>query len=234
MVKTEKIIIEFITAFIIFTGLILLIRLTDLDLSVSDKVFSLNAFKTNKTLEVMARTGKYLSVVFGGALVIILPYLIKKNSHRVKEVMLTLFILVLGPGLLNNFVCKPFFKRARPLQIERFDSSSKNKFIPALSRGSKKEWSSFPSGHAAAAFFFIFPWFWLPLRTKYGWRLFIPGFIFGVSVGSVRILQGQHFLSDIVASLALVYLTGLVLALIFYRKTAESGAPAIFKENQST
>lgn len=234
MTSTKKFIIEFVAAFIFFVGVIYLVRVTGLDLTVSDKAFELTGFESTAMLETAAWIGKYLSVIFCSVLILILPWLLKKQKNLAREAIMAIAILVIGPGLLNNFIFKPFFQRPRPVQIERYNESATTKFTPALTIGKNENDTSFPSGHSGAAFFFIFPWFCLRFRKKYGIRLIIPGLIFGIMTGSVRILEGRHFLSDVTASLAVVYLTGTLLSFLTYRSVKDTFEENSEKLNEAT
>ncbi|RWX49504.1 PAP2 superfamily protein, partial [Candidatus Electrothrix marina] len=74
--------------------------------------------------------------------------------------------------------------------------------------------SSFPSGHAAIAFFLMAPWFVLRDRKqRYAEAFLISGLLFGTLVGIARILQGGHFVSDILWAGGLLYLLGNFLGL---------------------
>lgn len=212
-------ILELTVSIFVFLCLLLIIRFTNLDLIISDKAHEITGFESAEWLEVAAWIGKYLSVIVCSVFILLLPYLLKKKSPFAKEALLAIFILITGPGLINNFLLKPFFQRPRPVQIERYNESSQIKFVPALSIGKVESHTSFPSGHSGAAFFFIFPWFCLRFRKEFGIRLIIPGLIFGVMTGSVRILEGRHFASDVLASLAVVYITGTILSYFFYKKS---------------
>lgn len=219
MTSSKNFIIEFTGALFVFVCLLLSIRFTNLDLILSDKAHSITGFETTSLLGAAAWIGKYLSVIACSIFLLSLPFLLKKKSPFAKEALLAICILVTGPGMVNNFLLKPFFKRPRPVQIERYTEKAPSTFVPALSRGEINTHTSFPSGHSGAAFFFIFPWFCLRFRKKYGIRLIIPGIVFGIMTGSVRILEGRHFASDVLASLTVVYLTGTVLSYFFYKKS---------------
>lgn len=219
MPKSAKIAIEFLLASLVFICIIISIRFTGLDLIVSDTAHNITTFNSTMPLKIAAWMGKYFSVIFCGIVIIILPWLWKTNHKFKKEALFAVVLLAVGPGFMSNFLFKPHFKRPRPQQIERYRPDSAVKFLPALSPGENITHKSFPSGHAGAAFFFIFPWLCLRLRQKYGLKLIIPGLIFGLLTGAVRILEGKHFLSDIIASLAVVYLTGLIIAFLFFRNS---------------
>ncbi|MCI5160034.1 MAG: phosphatase PAP2 family protein, partial [Candidatus Electrothrix sp. AUS1_2] len=74
--------------------------------------------------------------------------------------------------------------------------------------------SSFPSGHAALAFFLMAPWFVLRDRNRrFAEAFLIAGLLFGTLVGIARILQGGHFVSDILWAGGLLYILGSLLGL---------------------
>ena len=217
--KTKKsVFVEFIAAATILTVLIFLIRISGLDLKISDRAHQLTAFKSGTLMEYLAWIGKYLSILFAALAMLLLIKKRNENHPFKKELIFALLLLFIGPFLINNFLLKPFFKRPRPQQIIRYQAESQHTFVPAFNSGTDTSHKSFPSGHAGAAFFFIFPWFCYKYRQRFGLKLFLPGLCFGLLTGSLRILVGKHFLSDILASLMLVYLTGLVLAYLVFRK----------------
>ena len=61
------------------------------------------------------------------------------------------------------------------------------------------------SGHAAIGFWFlVFGW---ALQQR---RWFAIGVMIGLLVGGFRVIQGAHFLSDVVFAFWVVYFTGLL------------------------
>ena len=78
--------------------------------------------------------------------------------------------------------------------------------------------SSFPSGHASIAFFVMGPAFLMDrnqrrLRNKW----LFGGIAFGIAMGFTRVLQGGHFVSDVLWAGVIVYLVGAILARIMFR-----------------
>ena len=133
------------------------------------------------------------------------------RRYRLASAFLVLLYLI-GPGLLVNVTLKEYWGRPRPADIVEFGGT----------RDFRQPWqirtvdrrNSFPSGHASVAFYLAAPWFLLRStrkRAAYGWLSVGVGF--GLLVGAARMAQGAHFLSDVLWSGGLVYLTGLVLAL---------------------
>jgi lipid A 4'-phosphatase len=109
--------------------------------------------------------------------------------------IVALCCMLLGPGLLIEGVLKNSMGRPRPIQIEQFGGDQV--YLGAWTPGHDPEHHrSFVSSHAAAGFAL------LSLGVTCGpvWRrrwLFI-GIATGSMVGMGRMLQGGHFLSDIV------------------------------------
>lgn len=106
--------------------------------------------------------------------------------------------LILGPGLVTNGLLKGFWGRARPVQIVEFGGTAH--FTPALEITNQcADNCSFVAGHPSMAFFTIAFAFLLKGRRN---RLTagIAAISFGCLAGFGRIVQGGHFLSDVVFS----------------------------------
>lgn len=118
-----------------------------------------------------------------------------------------LLVLFIGPGLVINGVLKTCWGRPRPTQITEFGGDKE--FVNAGFFGNAGHNSSFPCGHASIAFYAIVPGFHFlkQQKRKLAITFFILGTLFGAFVGTARILQGGHFLSDVFWSAGIVYLT---------------------------
>lgn len=118
----------------------------------------------------------------------LLTRLVSRNSA-----LYLVLALMFGPGLLVHQGIKPVFDRPRPDQTIVFNGTQD--FIPPLYRG-QQEGKSFVSGHASAAFFLT------TLAVLFGKRLrpyvFAGTILFASIVGLTRIIEGRHFLSDVV------------------------------------
>lgn len=104
-----------------------------------------------------------------------------------------LICLVLGPGLLINVIIKDnSLGRPRPEHVQQFGGEAT--FTPAFFySGACAKNCSFVSGHAAMGFYLMaVAW----VRQRRIWLMY--GLILGALVGFVRILQGGHFLSDVI------------------------------------
>jgi lipid A 4'-phosphatase len=120
-----------------------------------------------------------------------------------KALLFVAFSTALGPGLLTNTVLKDHWGRARPVQIAAFGGS--HEFTPApLPANQCPTNCSFVSGHAALGFSLVAFAFLLPPGAPR--RRAIAGTLaFGGLIGLVRIVQGGHFLSDVVFAGLLVF-----------------------------
>ncbi|MGD9975566.1 MAG: phosphatase PAP2 family protein [Desulfatirhabdiaceae bacterium] len=112
-----------------------------------------------------------------------------------------ILVLALGPGLLANTILKDNWGRARPDAIVEFGGDKL--FTPAFILSSSCNRNcSFVSGHSAMAFYVMVPGF---LFRRYRKQIFGFGFVYGSVVGLARMVQGGHFLSDVVFSFFCVF-----------------------------
>ena len=128
------------------------------------------------------------------------------TTNRVRRGGLFLALLLLiGPGLLVNSSLKMMWGRPRPWQCEQFGGDMK--FIPVGEWGTQSlPNSSFPSGHAAVAFFLMGLGFVVSPRRSWLRRgCFVGGILYGLAMGFTRVLQGGHFTSDVLWAGAIVY-----------------------------
>ena len=140
------------------------------------------------------------------AIYTIIVYIQTKSVHPkyyIKVIYVTLVCLI-GPGLIVHGFFKEVFDRARPHQVEQF--GGKAKFTPAFVISNQCTTNcSFVSGHASVGFMFYSLAFLLR-GTK---RIFMMRFAtsLGLILGFTRIIEGGHFLSDIVFSGIIVFIT---------------------------
>ncbi|MFN4262490.1 MAG: phosphatase PAP2 family protein [Thioalkalivibrionaceae bacterium] len=132
------------------------------------------------------------------------------SAARCSRRRLTYLVLafLIGPGLIVNAAFKDHFGRARPAQTIEFGGHARYS-PPGLPVSQCARNCSFPSGHAAAAFYPLAVAFLLspPWRR----RLFFAAILWGSAVGVTRVLQGAHWPSDVVGAFLIVYLTSAAL-----------------------
>ncbi len=140
--------------------------------------------------------------VIGGFAALLSPRLARWriNPHIAAYLLLS---LALGPGLIANTVLKDNMGRARPSQISEF--GGKAAFTPALIPADQcKRNCSFVSGHATLGFFVVSFAFLVGRRRDRHWAI-AGALALGAVIGLGRIIQGAHFLSDVVFSGLLAY-----------------------------
>jgi membrane-associated PAP2 superfamily phosphatase len=132
-----------------------------------------------------------------------------------RQSLFILLLLALGPGLVVNVILKDHLGRPRPQDLIEFGGN--HQFVQFWQPGSTEKNSSFPSGHAAIAFFLMAPWFVYRRKNRCKALSFLwTGLLFGLLVGVARIMQGGHFLSDILWAGGLVYIIGELLSCFFH------------------
>ena len=123
-------------------------------------------------------------------------------------------LLIVGPGILVNVLCKPYWSRPRPHATKPF--GGEREFLPVWQRGHGEEDSSFPSGHAATGFYLMAPAFVCYRRRPWTAAAFLLlGLVGGGVIGLARMVAGGHFPSDVLWSGGIVYFTALALAAPF-------------------
>ncbi len=145
--------------------------------------------------------GQYPAIVLAvGALVVLLASWWRLSWHRYRRRCLFLVLVVaLGPGLIINTVLKPGWGRPRPRQIQAFNGEKTYRgwWQPAGLGAGK----SFPSGHASMGFVMLAGIILIP-RQRVGFRVVGVMSALGYSgvMSAARIVQGAHFLSDVLGA----------------------------------
>ncbi len=142
-------------------------------------------------------------------LALLAPFFIKKMQGTRKKSTFLLLVLLIGPGIVVHPILKDNWERPRPRDVQEFSGSQtfSPAFIVAQNTDPKIKNQSFASGHAAMGFYFMaFAWVF---RKR---RFFILGLAIGTLVSAGRIVQGGHFLSDVLTSAFIVYFTCRILS----------------------
>jgi lipid A 4'-phosphatase len=134
-------------------------------------------------------------------------------AHR-KAMLYLLLVALIGPLFVVNSVFKDHWGRARPSQIAEF-GGSKEFSRAAVPTDQCAKNCSFVSGHASTGFFFLAPAFVFAGRRR---TWLAVGTVSGLGIGLVRMMQGGHFLSDVLFSGVVVYLTAWAVHAWMYRK----------------
>jgi len=171
------------------------------------------------------RYGNIPSLALGaiGLAVFLLSFFVERFRPERAAALFVAVFLALGPGLVVNTVLKDNWGRPRPAEIVQFGGTET--YRPAWSPGEPKQGRSFPSGHAAIGFFLMAPFFVLRRRAPgLARKALAAGILYGTMMGLARMIQGGHYLTDVIWSGVLVYITGLVLYYLFRLDRAGSAA----------
>ncbi len=118
--------------------------------------------------------------------------------------------LAIAPGIVVNLILKSEWGRARPRQIADFGGTQD--FTPALLIADQCERNcSFVSGDAALGFSMLALALVLPAPRR---PFILAAIAFGVFISLVRMVQGAHFLSDVIFAGLFVCLIILVLKVL--------------------
>jgi membrane-associated PAP2 superfamily phosphatase len=83
-----------------------------------------------------------------------------------------------------------------------------------------------PSGHASAGFAFLSAYFVVVRHwPRYAWLALLGGLGMGILFGSVRMLQGQHFLSHTLWSGIICWVVMVLLAMVVFKNKNNAQAP---------
>ncbi len=127
-----------------------------------------------------------------------------------KNILYVLLVGLLGASLLVNGVLKNHWHRARPRQVVEFGGDKR--FAPPILISDQCSTNcSFVSGHSSFGYIFLSLWF---LYRR--WWVFLLTFGYGSLIGFVRIVQGGHFLSDVIFSFFVMYGVAYLLHRVMY------------------
>ena len=149
--------------------------------------------------------------------------LFRKQTFGVFTTRALLFLLAAlaaGPGLVVNWLFKDHWGRPRPRDVVEFGGSME--FVPALVPGGACERNcSFVAGHPSTVFWLAAFGFLLLGTRRY--TVFTAATLAGFVAGAGRVLQGGHFLSDVIFSWVFTFGTIYILARWVFRIPPQYG-----------
>lgn len=143
---------------------------------------------------------RYITVlIVAGTLGLIVQGLLARDADarpRARRAALVLLVLAIGPGLIVHSLLKDHWGRPRPAQIVDFGGSG-HYVPPGVISDQCARNCSFVSGHASAGFMLAAgALLWRRQRRRW----LAAGLVAGSLIGAVRIVQGGHFLSDVIGA----------------------------------
>lgn len=160
------------------------------------------------------------NITFAGALIVyLLSFPLQRWKRWRSSALLLVLTMILGAGVITNAILKDHWGRPRPKQVVQF--GGKQEFRPFYSPNffhQPEPSKSFSCGHCSTGFYF-FALMLVGKRLGKRW-LYWSGFVLAIGLGTalslLRIFQGGHFLSDVLASALIMWLTALVCAWLVY------------------
>lgn len=181
----------FVFSLLIFISLLFII-FPNIDLEIADVFYTTQGWYLNTYWAfILKHAISVMSAIFIIGAGILCTSLRLKNEYKTKVRFLFLAMLI-GPGLFVNFGFKDHWGRARPGQLVQF--GGEKYYTAPLQRSNEcKKNCSFVSGHAAMGYSLIF----LAAITESRLIWLMGGVTAGLLIGLLRMLQGGHFLSDV-------------------------------------
>lgn len=208
---------KFILCAMLFLGLIAFVIVSpDIDQSLSIIPYNSNITRFYGETHLWCSI-VYYSVPVITTLCVLIPlwYLFKSRSMENPKktraaALIVVLSLAIGPGLIVNTVFKNNWGRPRPYQVIRDGKTFSPVYKPNFNQPKN---NSFPCGHASIGFFLGVPLLARGFRRK---GLIISA-VAGSFIGFVRMLQGGHYLSDVIFSGVLVWLAAELVTYIVNR-----------------
>lgn len=126
-----------------------------------------------------------------------------------RESLLVVLTVVIAAGILVNAVLKQYWGRPRPSQIVEFGGQWQYRHI--FPPGTPGKGGSFPCGHCAMGFAFLSLVGFYPRSKRIAFAGGLAGIMLGGMLSAARIIQGAHFLSDVIWSMGIVAMVAILL-----------------------
>lgn len=146
-----------------------------------------------------------------------------------------MLVVVIGVGLVVHEALKNQVGRPRPHQIQPMGGHAP--FVPALQISTHCDRNcSFVSGHAAIGYALMVLGLWSTPSVRRRWWL--AGFAAGSLIGLIRMLQGGHFLSDVLFSMLAIWGSSLMIRMVWLHwrlyGLRRSAPPAVYASPSRT
>ena len=178
------------------------------DYSISNFFYNINS-QTKSLFETLTHFGD--SLYFFVPTIIIWAFIkIFQNKNKILstigDIAIFIFFNILFSGIIVQ-IFKHLLGRPRPPMFHLFNMSSLDLFQ------FDSKWHSFPSGHTATIFSFIFCLIFLFPKIK---NILIT---IAIVIASTRVIVGAHYVSDIFGGALVAYITGILLRDKFFQKS---------------
>lgn len=206
--------IDWLVPLVVLTGLTIPFWVTGMDVSVAGRYYEPSEGFPHGSEQPWSALYHYAVIpawvaAVSALIVFVASFWVARAAPHRRASLFLVLVMIVGPGILVNDVFKEQWGRPRPKDLVEFNGEKE--FVPVWVKSSPENGNSFASGHASTGFYLLTPYFLLR-RNKKWWSLFFLalGLGYGSLIGLARMIQGAHFLSDVLWALGFVYLTGLI------------------------
>jgi lipid A 4'-phosphatase len=126
-----------------------------------------------------------------------------------KPCLVVVLTTIVAAGLLVNAVLKQYWGRPRPSQTIEF--GGKWEYRPIFPPGTPGKGASFPCGHCTMGFVFLSMVAFRRRSKVLAYGGVAVGIVLGGLLSAARVVQGAHFLSDIIWSLGIIWMVATAL-----------------------
>ena len=194
--------------------------LSQLDIAFSQFFFKEGMFSQERIWDLIYHYGLIPAwIAVGTAIVGFACSFSSSKRHWRVPCLYLILTLAIGSGVIVHAGLKEHWKRPRPRQIEEFGGMEKFRpyYAPNFAEKSKPL-KSFSSGHSTMGFyFFSVALLGVALNSIALYRIGMAmAWMLGGLLSLARIAQGGHFLSDVLASALIMWLTAWIIAYLFF------------------
>lgn len=186
------------------------------------------AFARDQPWKFLYQFGEYPPVILAFAAVWLYRAAQSDRIRRLyaKPGLVVILTMALGPALLVNGILKHDWGRPRPADITAFGGPSH--YRPVWQPGKPGGGKSFTCGHCSAGFAMVSAASIGGMHPILGLIALIGGVVFGIMLGMARIVQGGHFLTDVIWSAVLILALAAALRCLVFR------VPGVIQESASS
>jgi membrane-associated PAP2 superfamily phosphatase len=210
--RPARIVVDWIAPLAILAAATMILRVTSLDIDIERAFFRDGWYRANEQpWSFLYHYGVFpaWAVALGSLALLVLSRWKPGLVARRRMFLYLALVMIVGPGLVVNVAFKDHWGRPRPMDLPEFGGHYE--YVTVWDKGDPDQGASFPSGHASTAFYFFALYFALRGRSRWAWLWLAVALSYGSLMGLARMIQGKHFLSDVVWSAGFVYLVAVSL-----------------------
>lgn len=156
-----------------------------------------------------------IALAVGAALFLVVSHFRKAFDEYRKPCLVIILTVIIGPGILVNGILKNYWGRPRPVDIVAFGGHAE--YRKTWPPGGASDGKSFTCGHCAMAFSISSAVAFFPYHPVASIAALFAGVAFGIITGIARVVQGGHFVTDVLWSGIIIMTTIAALYWLVFR-----------------